>query len=126
MLVPYLEHYLTNVRSVLLQGKAPAVGQEALLWYTTNGRALSARRFHQCLCEHTKAAFDCSVNPHLFRDCAATTIALDNPEHVRVAAQVLGHASFATTERHYRMSRSAEATRIYQTVLDELASGTGK
>jgi hypothetical protein len=37
-----------------------------------------------------------------------------------VAAQILGHASFATTEKYYRMSRSAEATRIHNEVLEEL------
>jgi hypothetical protein len=27
-----------------------------------------------------------AINPHLFRDCAATTIATDDPEHVLIIA----------------------------------------
>ena len=30
-----------------------------------------------------------------------TTIAVDDPEHVLMAAQLLGHATLQTTERHY-------------------------
>jgi integrase/recombinase XerD len=61
-----------------------------------------------------------AINPHLFRDCVATSIAIDDPEHVRIAAQVLGHGTFATTERHYRMPRSAEAARSYHCELQKL------
>jgi integrase/recombinase XerD len=65
----------------------------------------------------TRAAFGQPVNPHLFRDVAATTVSLEDPAHVRMAAQLLGHATFATTERYYRMSRSVEAARAYHCVL---------
>ena len=37
----------------------------------------------------TKAAFGLPLNPHLFRDCAATSIAIQDPEHVRIAASLL-------------------------------------
>jgi len=35
---------------------------------------------------------------------------------------VLGHASFASTERFYRMSRGADATRVLHDVMEALAS----
>ena len=69
--------------------------------------------------DDTGAATD---NPHLFRDAVATSIALDDPEHVRSAAPVLGHASFASTERDYRMSRGADATRVLHDVMEALTS----
>lgn len=57
---------------------------------------------------------------HLFRDCAATSIALEDPEHVRIAAQILGHRSFATTEKYYRLARAADASRAYQAAIEAL------
>jgi integrase len=63
---------------------------------------------------------DKPVNMHLFRDCAATSIALRDAEHVRIAAGVLGHRSFSTTERHYNLARSVEAAAEYHSHLDRL------
>ena len=64
-----------------------------------------------------------AVNPHLFRDAAATTIALDRPEQVRLAAPLLGHRSFATTERHYNLARTAEAATAWHDLLASIADG---
>jgi integrase len=116
LLVAELDIYLTRVRPLLRGGAGNQASTH--LWIGEGGGGLSANRMRQTICARTKAAFGRPVCPHLFRDCVATTIALDDPEHVRIAAQVLGHGSFATTERHYRMSRMAEATRAYGAVLD--------
>ncbi len=62
----------------------------------------------------TKQAFGSPLNPHLFRDCAATSIAIEDPEHVRISASILGHASLATTEKYYNQARTLEAGRLYQ------------
>ena len=48
---------------------------------------------------------------------SATTIALDSPEQVRVSAPLLGHRSFATTERYYNLARAAEAASAWHAVL---------
>jgi site-specific recombinase XerD len=68
----------------------------------------------------TRAAFGRAVNPHLFRDCAATSLAIEDPAHVRIAAQVLGHGAFATTERHYNLARGQEAAKSWHEMLDGL------
>ena len=81
---------------------------------------MTAKAIHKMICRITQAAFGRPVNPHLFRDCAATSIALEDPEHVRMAATILGHASFATTERHYNQARSVEAARHFQGVIGNL------
>jgi integrase len=49
------------------------------------------------------------MNPHLFRDAAATTLAIHDPQHVRIAAPLLGHRTFATTERYYQQATAMEA-----------------
>ena len=62
----------------------------------------------------TKRAFGSPLNPHLFRDCLATTIAIEDPEHVRISASILGHSSLSTTEKYYNQARTLEAGRLYQ------------
>ena len=57
----------------------------------------------------TREAFGKAMNPHLFRDAAATTLAIVDPEHVRAAAPVLGHRNFGTTERHYIQAKGLQA-----------------
>lgn len=57
------------------------------------------------------------INPHLFRTCAATTIADELSGKERLAAPFLGHRDFGTTERHYVR---AEQTRASQSVVTAL------
>ena len=79
------------------------------------------------ICKHTKEAFGAAINPHLFRDAAATTLAIEDPEHVRVAAPLLGHRTFATTEKYYQQAKSLEAHRVYVEVLfGEKKDGLGE
>jgi integrase len=66
-----------------------------------------------------------SIHPHLFRDCAATSLAIEDPRHVRIAASLLGHRRFRTTERFYIQARNIEASRIMQNFLLSLRRGAG-
>jgi integrase len=61
-----------------------------------------------------------SINPHLFRDCAATSIAIDDPDHIGIASRLLGHRSASTTERYYNQARSVEASRLMQKHIQSL------
>ena len=61
----------------------------------------------------TQEAFGAPVNPHLFRDSAATTMAIADPQHVRAAAPLLGHRTFSTTERYYVQAMGLKAHRAY-------------
>ena len=64
-----------------------------------------------------------SINPHLFRDCAATSIAIDDPNHIGIASRLLGHRAASTTERHYNHARSVEASRLMQQHILALRNG---
>jgi integrase/recombinase XerD len=57
------------------------------------------------------------INPHLFRDCAATSVAIDDPAHIGIASRLLGHRSASTTERYYNQARGVEASRLMQDYL---------
>jgi hypothetical protein len=49
------------------------------------------------------------INPYLFRDCAATSVAIDDPRHIGIAWRLLGHRTPKTTEQYYNQARSVEA-----------------
>jgi hypothetical protein len=55
-----------------------------------------------------------AIHPYLFRDCAATTIAIDDPAHVGIAFRLLGHRTEPTTERYYNQARGVEVSRLTQ------------
>ena len=54
------------------------------------------------------------MSPHLFRDAAATSIVIEDPEHVRIIAAINGHRSLRTDEKHYIQATGLEAGREYQ------------
>jgi len=46
---------------------------------------------------------------------------------VRIAAQVLGHAAFTTTEKHYNLAQGQQVATAWHKTLDELRrAGKGK
>jgi integrase len=120
-LAPRLERYLSTHRPVLLTrgGKQPAPQIDAL-WVSQNATAMVYASIAYWVRRHTKAAFGMGLNPHLFRDCAATFIAIVDPEHVRIITAILGHAVLATSERHYNQARGLEAGRRYHGTLAAL------
>ena len=73
----------------------------------------SGRAIHSGSPTITRKRFGQPINPHLFRDCFATSIAIRDPEHIRVAAILLGHSQ-RTNEKHYNQAQTLEAGRMYQ------------
>jgi integrase len=97
-----------------------------VLWVSTHGSPMCQMAVYQTIVGRTGTAFGRSINPHLFRDCAATTIAIEDPEHVHIASQILGHRSAVTTERYYNQAQTIDAARRYQDFLIGLRQGTMK
>jgi integrase/recombinase XerD len=125
-LIAALEIYLSCHRPVLAEcyepGR-PAAGQA--LWLSRGGGAMSRNRIYDRITKLTLKNLGRSVNPHLFRDCAATSLAIEDPRHVRIASTLLGHRRFATTERFYIQANNIEASRIMQNFLLSLRRGAG-
>ena len=116
-LVDWLELYLEEYRPALLVGRPrPGVVRPATsaLWIGKGGRMMGPDTIAFQIRRDTEAAFGISINPHLFRDICATSIAIEDPEHVRMVAAILGHATLATSERHYNQARTLEASRRHQ------------
>jgi hypothetical protein len=71
--------------------------------------------------KHTKEAFGASLPPHWFRDAAATSIAVEDPQHVSDAHHILGN-TLAMTQKHYNQAHTLEASRRHQAMLKALRS----
>src|SRR5262249_17479870 len=84
------------------------------LWLSEHGSAMTEIAIYFRIREVTRAHFGHAIHPHLFRDSAATSIAIDDPEHVWMIKNVLGHSSLATSERHYIQAQMLQASRRYQ------------
>jgi integrase len=94
------------------------------LWVSTHGSPMTMIAIYDVFTSRTREAFGKPINPHLFRDCAATSIAIDDPKHVRIASQILGHRSTSTTEVYYNQAQTIDAARRYQDFLVALRNGT--
>jgi integrase/recombinase XerD len=123
-LVGCLETYLARHRDVLAGlrcGSTHLVG--GALWISKTGSPMCRGGIYGRITARTRDAFGRSINPHLFRDAAATSIAIDDPRHVGIAAPLLGHRSPATTEKYYNQARGIEASRVMQNFLLALRRG---
>jgi site-specific recombinase XerD len=110
-----LEQYLRRHRPVLLRGRP-----DDALWISGRGHAMTGHAIYVKMIEVTKARLGRPINVNLFRDCLATSIAVRDPEHVRMATSLLGHNSARSTEDYYNQAQALEASRLFQQHLAEL------
>jgi integrase/recombinase XerD len=111
-LTRYIDHYLAAVRPALLRGHASDA-----FWVSTYRAALSEQSIYLKVCAATEEELGVRLSPHLFRDALATGIATDDPEYIRMASRLLGHADSRTTERHYIHAQALTASRRYNGVV---------
>jgi integrase len=82
--------------------------------------SLGAPGLYQTVTRRTKAEFGRAIHPHLFRDIAATTLALARPEQALLSRDLLHHSDFRMTEGHYLHAQTAEAGRSYASQIGSL------
>ncbi len=120
-LLPYLDHYIDYVRPYLMLRHRSSARRAGLqlpgnfLWISSNGGPLSKNAFFDLVSKRTAKRFGTAINPHLFRNCLATTVATETPDAVSSTSQLLGHASLLTSERHYNHADGLKASRLLQT-----------
>nr|WP_283949934.1 site-specific integrase [Limobrevibacterium gyesilva] len=110
-----VDSYITVHRDFLI-GQRGRWWQDpgAALWISSHGSPMTEMALYDRIVATTRARFGRGINPHFFRDCAATSIAHDDPGHIRMAAPLLGHRTFATTDRYYIQSSTRRATLWWQ------------
>ena len=93
------------------------------LWISRHGLPMSRETIYGSIRARTLEGLGRAINPHLFRDCVATSIAIEDPRHVNIASRLLGHREISTAEQHYNLARSVEASRLLQNVVLGLRHG---
>ena len=95
------------------------------LWASNKGRAMDDGTIYDMVRRRTRKAFGFAVNLHRFRHAAMTFWSIRDPKNVRGAKDLLGHASFATTEKHYIISQSRMAGRELARIVDQSFGKSG-
>jgi integrase/recombinase XerD len=107
-----LWRYVEIYRPALLARRSPSLAaSEPVLWLNLEGSPLSYGGYYYIVTSRTQAKFGFPVTPHHFRRCAATSIAIENPKHVGIAAPILGHTDPRMTEAAYNLAGSISASR---------------
>lgn len=114
-LAPHLQRYLDEVRPVLLDGN-----ESERLWITQYGKPMRQKTVYDRITRVTERAFGRPINPHLFRDCAVTSVAFEDPTNIGIAAPILGHTDPRTTEEHYIQAQQIASGRKLQASLKAL------
>jgi integrase/recombinase XerD len=119
MLSEYLDYYLVHIRSRLLNRATDA------LWISQFGGHQSEEAISRTVGRWTEKAFGQPINLHLFRDCAATSIAIEDPASINIVSAVLGHRRLAAGQKHYNQARSIDASRKFSAEIERLRRAHG-
>jgi integrase/recombinase XerD len=101
-----LDRYVDEIRSKLLKGR-----HSRRLWISEAGGDLTPEAIHAQIKKVTRRFAGKPVGPHLFRHCAATSIAEAAPELAYIIQFVLGHSTSVTADLHYKRVNAIEASR---------------
>ncbi len=128
---PYLERYLSYHRPFLAQRTGrwknrlpdlPSPGKH--LWVSNYASAMSEGAIYEQVRNLTRAKFGRALGTHMFRDCAATSVAIEDPEHVFIVPSLLGHSSLQTSQQYYEHAQSNRAiSRFQQFILAKRKQG---
>lgn len=114
-LLGWLERYLSEVRPLF-----PGAAESKCLWLNQYGPDLGSQFVYFSVTRLTKRLLGGPLNPHLLRDCAASSLAMESADLARAAAPLLGHRHFSTTERYYIQANNLEASRRLNMTLKSL------
>ncbi len=101
-----IDFYVNHIRP-----QTPGAETHDYLWASSRSRPMGDRSIYNSVRRRTRKALGFPVNLHRFRRAAATFWSTRDPANVRGAKDLLGHASFATTEKYYVMAQSRIAGR---------------
>jgi integrase/recombinase XerD len=109
VLSPHIATYLSRFRARLL---GPTIS--CRLWINRYGNPMDGMSIYRRIVNVTPDLCGKRLWPHLFRDSSATSLALDDPAHIGIITDVLGHGSSKTAQRHYNRARMIDYSRQYQ------------
>jgi integrase/recombinase XerC len=109
--------YLDRVRPTLLKSGIP---EEGWFWIGRRGQRMPAEDISIRVTKTTRQHFGRDISPHLFRDCAATEVALERPELIGMTKQLLGHITLASSQKYYNQATSFTAFSRHADVIRKL------
>ncbi len=112
-LTAYMDYFLERIRPAF-----PGAETHDFLW-PYEGRPMGDKMIMRRIIKRTTESLGFPVPPHRFRNAAASLVSVADPENIRMAKDLLGHKTFAMTEKHYinaAQSRTAgrELARLLQ------------
>ena len=111
-LVCHLERYLEEVRTVF---RNTMISNR--LWLGQDGDIVCQSFVYDRITKLTHRLFGTQINPHLLRHCAATLMAINSSDSVKMATPLLGHQHRSTTEKYYIKADNLEASRNVNQIL---------
>jgi site-specific recombinase XerC len=117
-LTSYFQTYFERVR------KRMANPTETAMWVSWDGDRLAYHSIYVEFTRFTAKLFSKPINPHLFRDSAATTLATHSLKAVMAAPGLLGHTHPETTAKYYTHAGGIEASRKMNEILLRHAKST--
>jgi integrase/recombinase XerD len=113
---PALDFYLSRVHPMLYE--LPQIG--APLWPSLQRgkKQMGASGIYTRITRVTEKHLGFPINPHMFRDAAATFIAETTPERAQLAAGVLQHTNLQMTKDHYIRGQQHQMLQRYQGAID--------
>jgi integrase len=103
--------------------KIPGALTHDYLWASDQRRPMVDGTIYNTITQRTREVLGFPVNPHRFRRAAATFWSSQDPANVRGVKDLLGHASFNTTEKHYIMAQSRVAGRALARAIEGKRKG---
>lgn len=115
--VPHLHFYVDVARRALhARSGCP---DEGWLWLGAEGEPMTGKSISRRVRELVTKHLGRPMSLHLFRDSAATTVAVHASAKIGIVGDVLGHARHETSEKYYNQAKGVEAARRYHGLLKE-------
>jgi integrase len=111
LLTPYIDRYLDKYRPVLARSGNPS----SALWLSANdGTPITGKQLATVIGNTTLATVGVRVSPHLFRTCAASTVATLDGKNPCLASALLDHTHPSVTNAHYNRATSFSAAENFR------------
>lgn len=120
-LVPIIDRYLTVHRRHLLGDT-----ETEILWVSKTGKPLKHNHVSERITKVTRRELGNPITPHLFRHCAATSIAETSPELARIIRPLLAHTTTATGERYYNRASVLKASQRHTDAIQSIRESLSK
>jgi integrase len=118
MLTPFIDHYIEVRRPVLLLSKPDVDGT---LFISCIGLPIYPKAISHEIGRVTDAFFGRRVCAHEFRHATGSSIAKEDPKHVGIVPDILGHANYRTSESYHIFPEEHAVFQRVDQVFEKLA-----